>query len=77
MEPATEEKTEQRQETEPGRHKTNRPGRGRALIAAALAAVLVLTAALAVFMTRNRENSSVIAGMDYYEPAVDDKIYSS
>lgn len=81
MEPTTEDKTgsnqEEKQEAKRNSKAPQRPGRRRRLIISVLAAMLVLAAALAVFMTRNRENSSVIAGMDYHEAALDNKIYTS
>ena len=81
MEPTTEEKNgqnqEDRQDTEPNSNKPHKPGKGRYMIVSALAGILVLAAVLAVFMTRHRETGSVIAGMDYHEAAVDNKIYTS
>ena len=81
MEPTTEEKNgqnqEDRQDTEPNSNKPHKPGKGRYMIVSALAGILVLAAVLAVFMTRNRETGSVIAGMDYHEAVVDNKIYTS
>ena len=81
MEPTTEEKNgqnqEDRQDTEPNSNKPHKPGKGRYMIVSALAGILVLAAVLAVFMTRHRETGTVIAGMDYHEAAVDNKIYTS
>lgn len=65
MEPTTEEKTGLKQR------------KNKYLIVAALAAILALAAGTAVFMTRNREAGTVIAGMNYHEAAVDTKIYTS
>ena len=72
MEPTTEEKNgqnqEDRQDTEPNSNKPHKPGKGRYMIVSALIGILVLAAVLAVFMTRNRETGSVIAGMDCQSP---------
>lgn len=65
MEPTTEEKTGLKQ------------GKNKCLIVSVLAAILVLAAGMAVFMTRNRDAGTVIAGMNYHEAAVDNKIYTS
>lgn len=81
MEPITEDKTgrnqEEKQKAERNNPAPQRPGWHRYLIMSALAVILVFAAVLAVFMTRSRENSSVIAGMDYHEAVVDNKIYTS
>ena len=81
MEPTTEEKNgqnqEDRQDTEPNSNKPHKLGKGRYMIVSALSGILVLAAVLAVFMTRHRETGTVIAGMDYHEAAVDNKIYTS